>query len=634
ILKYEDYKKLVDDTFRNNRTKRKNLLATEVPDDFIERQINDTRYIGKKLGELLRPVLKDPNAVIFTIGSITSELRKNWSLNEIWKDLLKPRFERLEKILNRQLIIKENNSNKFYFDLSFNNKLERDGIKRLDHRHHALDAIVIAATTREHIRYLNTLNAADSNEEIKKYYLTLCKRKIRDFKLPWENFIKDAKDALESCIISYKESKPIVTKPYNKYEKWVIENGKPVKKICHQLRNGGGRWLAIRRSMFKQPLGIVWLKRIKPVSIKEALRIQTQWNEIKDDPQLKKNKPYVYDDYAQKYLDVVVEQLNLSSQNFDQKNNEIDKWIKSISVKVNTNINDRDGRTRTKTIYNFDGVIYEKIEIAEFIQYKTKRIKISPENMKDYSIEKMIKNIPYFEFISEEQFNEFNEEQQEIIKNAGICIGNKKMNPVNFVLLLHIVKYNNRPAEAFNNEGIDNLNELAIKKIGKSIKSITRLDGEVNDEDIFRKAVYETDKGANIYFIMYENVKTKEREYLLPSPSISVLKAIEKKNKINDIAPEKEGSKRIVLSPGDLVYVPTTEEIEEIKKNNTSIEDLLKNKAMKDINERIYQVRKFTKEHCYFIKYNIAELILPYSEINNEKIGELGSQNLSEYTID
>jgi len=634
LLKYEDYKKLVDDIFRNNRAKRKNLLATEVPDDFIERQINDTRYISKKLGEVLRPVLKDPYAVIFTIGSITSELRNNWSLNEIWKDLLKPRFERLEKILDKQLIIKETNSNKFYFDLSFNEKLEKDGIKRLDHRHHALDAIVIAATTREHIRYLNTLNAADSDEEIKKYHLTLCKGKIRDFKLPWENFVKDVKDALQSCIISYKESKPIVTKPYNKYEKWVIENGKAIKKIFKQEIDGGGKWMAVRRSMFKQPLGIIWLKQIKAVEIKDALKIQAQWNEIKNDPQLKKNKPYVYDDYAQKYLDAVVEQLNLSPKNFTKKKNEIDKWIESISEKVNTGITDKNGKTKTKTLYNLDGKIYEKIEIAEFVQYKTKRMKISPENLKSYSIEKMIKNIPYFEFISEEQFNEFNEEQQEIIKNAGINIGNKKMSPINFVLLLHIVKYRNNPKEAFNNEGIENLNELAIQKIGKSIKCITRLDGEVNNQEIFRNAIYETDKGANIYFIMYENIKSKQREYLSPSPSISVLKAIEKKNKMKDIAPEKEGFKRIVLSPGDLVYVPTIDEIEEIKKNNTSIEDLLKNKAMKDINERIYQVRKFTGDACYFIKYNIAELILSYSEVDNKKIGELGSQNLSEYTMD
>lgn len=78
-------------------------------------------------------------------------------------------------------------------------------------------------------------------------------------------------------------------------------------------------------------------------------------------------------------------------------------------------------------------------------------------------------------------------------------------------MLDHILEYNNVPKEAFNAEGLEKLNKKAIEnpKIGKEIKSITRLDGTVDIEDMFNGGFYETDKGAMAYFIMYENPKSK-----------------------------------------------------------------------------------------------------------------------------
>ncbi len=634
ILKYDDYKKFIDDVFKNNRTKRKNLLATEVPADFIERQINDTRYIGRKLGELLRPVLKNPNSIVFTIGSITSELKNNWGLNEIWKELLKPRFERLEKILNKKLIIKEADSNKYRFDLSINKKLENDGIKRLDHRHHALDAIIIAATTREHIRYLNTLSAADTDEEIKRYKLTLCKGKIRDFKLPWDNFVKDVREALQSCIISFKEVPPIVTKPFNKYWRWEIKNGIPTKKKIKQEKNGGGKWMAIRRSLFKEPLGIIWLKKIKSVDINDALKIQTEWNVIKNDNELKKHKSYVYDDYARKYLDAIVEQLNLTPENFDKKKKEINKWLKSISENVDTGKINKNGKPITKKIYNLDRRYYEKIKVAEFVRYKTKRMDLFKDSNKLYreglTIQKMKKDFPYF-VLEKEIISNYPDIEKQLIDEGFEIEENKRNNPVNRLLLQHILEYNNKPKEAFDNEGLEKLYKKAIDEIGKPLKSITRLDGTVSEEDIFRNAFYEPDKGSMAYFVIYENQSNREREGF---ESISAFKAIKKIVNGEPIAPDREGFNKIILSLNDLVFVPTLEEIEEIRKNNISIHEMIENKNSKDINDRIYQVRKFTGAQCYFIKYNISELIIPYSEVDGKKNGELDSQNLSEYTMD
>ncbi|AFH50737.1 Hypothetical protein IALB_3034 [Ignavibacterium album JCM 16511] len=628
LLKYGDYLQYCKDTFKYQKAKYKNLLATEPPEDFIERQINDTRYIGRKLAELLTPVVKDSKNIIFTIGSITSELKITWGLNGVWKDILRPRFKRLESIINKKLIFQdEDDPNKYHFDLSINPQLDKEGLKRLDHRHHALDATIIAATTREHVRYLNSLNAADNDEEKREYFLSLCNHKIRDFKLPWENFTSEVKSKLLSCVVSYKESKPILSDPFNKYLKWEYKNGKWQKVFAIQIKND--RWKAVRRSMFKEPIGTVWIKKIKEVSLKEAIKIQAIWEEVKNDPVRKKKEKYIYDDYAQKVIAKIVQELGLSSSMRKQDDEKLNKFINEakVSAGVNKNLN-----TTNKTIYNLEGRFYEKIKVAEYVLYKAKRM---PLNKKEYieklSLQKMFNDLPNF-ILEKSILDNYPEILKELESdNKYIIEPHKKNNPVNRLLLEHILEYHNNPKEAFSTEGLEKLNKKAINKIGKPIKYITRLDGDINEEEIFRGAVFETDKGSNVYFVMYENNQTKDREFLKPNPSISVLKAIEHKNKIDFFAPNRLGFSRIILSPGDLVYVPTNDQYVLIK-DNSSNETIINWDDNEFISNRIYQVKKFTGNSCYFLKNDIASLILSYSASNG--VGEFGSQNISEYSVD
>ncbi|MGB2995734.1 MAG: hypothetical protein WBB53_06695, partial [Ferruginibacter sp.] len=123
------------------------------------------------------------------------------------------------------------------------------------------------------------------------------------------------------------------------------------------------------------------------------------------------------------------------------------------------------------------------------------------------------------------------------------------------------------------------------------------------------------------YFIMYENPKIKKRtDYR----SIATHKAIEKIVKGDPIAEDRDGFDKIILSPGDLVYVPTKEEIEGKKEINWI------NK--KEISERVYVMRKSTGKQCYFLKSRISDLIISYD--SDSKTGEYGSQNLSEKSDD
>jgi len=86
-----------------------------------------------------------------------------------------------------------------------------------------------------------------------------------------------------------------------------------------------------------------------------------------------------------------------------------------------------------------------------------------------------------------------------------------------------------------------------------------------------------------------------------------------------------EGEFLFSLSPNDLVYVPTDEEIEDrslVDFSNLSKEQI----------SRIYKMVSSTGSKCYFINNHISKLIKAYDV--KSKIGEFGSLNKSELSID
>lgn len=613
ILSEEAYEQLVNDTFKFNKAKRRNLLATEVPEGFVERQLNDTRYITKKVAQLLKPVVGSDTKIIFTGGAITNDLKKNWGLTKEWKKLMLPRFKRLEAITGNSYI-KQNEHDRNDIDINVpeNEKLE---IKRIDHRHHALDALIVAATTREHIRYLNTLSAADTDDEHKKIRMAITNpisQKVRDFKLPWETFTQNAIEKLEETIVSFKVNNRIITQPKNLFSTW-IKNGDKLEKIKKEQKENP-RWMAIRKSLFKEPLGVVYLKETKEVSVLDAFKTEIKRMLCDKDLEARKTASYIYDKQARHNIKQIIHQCNSS---IDEK----DSLIKEIELYLKKN-------KKEKGIYNLTGINYGKITIAEFVSKKTKRMALTKKDyVEKLTVEKMANDFPYFDTISKPQFEQFNADKQSLITKSGIKVSEtKKMSAFNLLFLYHILEYNNNPKDAFGAEGLDLLNKKAKENacIGKEIKSVTRLDGEVDREDMFNGGFYETDKGAMAYFVMYENEISKER---IGYTSIPTHKAVEKIIKRKPIAEYKEGYKKIILSPGDLVYIPTKEEQEKII-SGVSSNEIIVVKGKKHLEKGTYRVAKFSKKQCYFIKANISTLVIPYSaEI---KKGEFGSQNYQE----
>lgn len=145
--------------YPNAYYKFKHFVKQKQDDDFISRQLNDTRYISKEAKNYLSKIC---NKVQVAPGQMTSNLRHHWGLNSI---------------LNA----------------------EGDTKTREDHRHHAIDALVMACSTRSHLQELSKWNRYDRSYE------------LNNFSMPWKSFFEDAEIAIETILVSHKKSKSILT---------------------------------------------------------------------------------------------------------------------------------------------------------------------------------------------------------------------------------------------------------------------------------------------------------------------------------------------------------------------------------------------------------------------------------------
>lgn len=561
ILNYDEYVALCKSNFRGK--KLKNLLCDEVPKDFVSRQLNDTRYITRKVAELLYPVVKDKAGIIYSGGSITAELKREWGLTKAWKDLMKPRFERLENIIGGKLITKDpNDRNNYHLETP---EPEID-IKRIDHRHHALDALIIAATTREHIRYLNSLNSVDSENELKEIKRKLVKGKIREFVLPWQGFQKEAKDKLNEIIVSFKINNKVISKPKNKYIKWELKDGKWVINPKN-FQKSNKKWLSVRKSMFKEPQGIIYLKEIEEKKLIDAINIHVERQKSVND-ETGKPRAYIYDQIIREQVKILLSRLN----------NDVFA-IKKFLAK--------------NPLSDTNGNKIDKVKVAVFNEYASKKVTVDSSFTYD-----KINNIPYAEKIIE---------KFERLENMGFHRNDNDL-PLPYLLKKHLDEYGGNSKEAFDGEGLENL----YKKAGRPIKKVTRYEKK-KEEDKFKGKYVETDKGGIVYFVMYENAEGIRDDMY----SVSVHQAIEKIIQGKEIAEEKEGYKKIVLSPNDLVYLPTEDEIK------TKIIDW-NNKS--NIFKRTYKMVSSTGSKCEFVPHNIAKSLL-------DKI-ELGSGNKNQRAWD
>lgn len=116
-------------------------------EDFISRQLRESQYIARYAKNILEKVCYN---VYGTSGNITASLRKRWGYDNILHNLNLERYRKEERT-SMVTITSE-------YDQHEEERIN-DWNKRLDHRHHAIDALVIALTRHNVIQRINTLNA-------------------------------------------------------------------------------------------------------------------------------------------------------------------------------------------------------------------------------------------------------------------------------------------------------------------------------------------------------------------------------------------------------------------------------------------------------------------------------------------
>ena len=188
----EEYKQLLrraDAELKGHRLpypKFKKLAQRELGvDDFAARQLNDTRYITTLVVSylsLLYPAeMRVGEKTIQTCrGGLTSELRRTWELN----NLLSPLYN-----ADGNPVLSA--------------KLDRDGNplkSRDDHRHHAIDAVVVALSTRANLkRYQDYWKVRDLKPEVRSPI----------FLVPWEGFRADVQENASRIVVSHRVQRKV-----------------------------------------------------------------------------------------------------------------------------------------------------------------------------------------------------------------------------------------------------------------------------------------------------------------------------------------------------------------------------------------------------------------------------------------
>lgn len=560
ILQADEYQSLVSRLFRKSRAKLEKLLATDIPSGFSERQLNDSRYISKAIMGFLSNIVRKKDDkedkesiskyIIPCNGRTTTILKQDWELNDIWNKLIQPRFERLNRLTNTTdygEFIKDERGQRFQIRVPFD--LQKGfNKKRIDHRHHAMDALVIACTTTSHIQYLNNINRTEKGDKNNNIHQALqkklCEQKNGNqyaIKKPWATFTQEAKKALDNIIVSHKKNTRVLTKTKNKTQYHDSLGNKSVKQQCK------GTSYSIRKPLHKETIyGKVSLREIKEgVSLKRALS----------------------DDYK-----MIV----------DKK---LKSFIKQLSQQY--------GKYNPDTILN-----YFKDRKYIFTDREGNQIDVKKVDIYLYKDNMSATRKPITESITEKQIKS--------ITDSGIKT----------ILMNHLIENKNNIKVAFSEEGLIEMN-----------KNIQRLNGGKPHKPIYKvrfseegikyplgktanksSKLTEAAKGTNLFFAIYIT-KDGKRTFETVPLNIVIDRLKKEKSPIPEV--DRDGNKLLFhLSPNDLVYVPSEEEVDKDKIRGSEI----------------YKMVSSTQKECHFLPHNISMVIA--------KGKEFTSINKSEKTID
>jgi CRISPR-associated endonuclease Csn1 len=134
---------------------------------FIARQLTDTQYLARMARTYLSSLYPDTAGVYVVPGRMTAMLRRLWGLNELLPD-------------HNYVANPHSNAPK----------------NRLDHRHHAIDAAVVGATTRGLLNEIARAAGRAEEQNLDKLFDGL--------PTPWAGFRDDLRASLARVVISHK----------------------------------------------------------------------------------------------------------------------------------------------------------------------------------------------------------------------------------------------------------------------------------------------------------------------------------------------------------------------------------------------------------------------------------------------
>ena len=205
-----------------SKRRRLQWKKADIPADFIERQLRLTQYIARQSQEILRQGIRRVGA---SEGSVTAKLRHLWGYDDILREL---NFERYQSMGETEIVSQEEKDGSI-------TKSERikDWSKRKDHRHHAIDALVVACTRQGYIQRLNSLNSEEDSLQMQEDSKQI-REKMREQRRPTadkhsilENWLilqphfshQEVKSKVAEILVSFRPGKRTVSTGRNTYHR-------------------------------------------------------------------------------------------------------------------------------------------------------------------------------------------------------------------------------------------------------------------------------------------------------------------------------------------------------------------------------------------------------------------------------
>lgn len=195
-----------------SKYQRLRWLKEDIPSDFLERQLRLTQYISRQAMAILQQGIR---RVFASEGGVTARLRSLWGYDDILHTL---NLDRYDSMGETERVSREGETIE---------KLRiKDWSKRKDHRHHAIDALVVASTRQGYIQRLNRVSS-ESEREAMSGEIEMQKATKTDKLSLLERWltqrphlsVRTVSDKVAEILISYRPGKRVVTRGRNIYRK-------------------------------------------------------------------------------------------------------------------------------------------------------------------------------------------------------------------------------------------------------------------------------------------------------------------------------------------------------------------------------------------------------------------------------